>query len=106
MTATAAGRRWRASRMATAVTARPSPPRGGWRRRAWTGPCASHDGPIRWYRMTDGSEILTLFPLADRRNWVAWTPEGFYRDMTTLQRPAGNDGSTSVNSQRVQVSIC
>jgi hypothetical protein len=26
----------------------------------------------------DGREILALMPLADRRNWVAWTPEGFY----------------------------
>ena len=27
---------------------------------------------------TDGREVLALFPLADRRNWVAWTPEGVY----------------------------
>jgi WD40 repeat protein len=36
------------------------------------------DGTIRWHRMDDGREILALMPLADRRNWVAWTPEGFY----------------------------
>jgi hypothetical protein len=28
--------------------------------------------------MEDGRELLALLPLADRRNWVAWTPEGIY----------------------------
>lgn len=36
------------------------------------------DGTIRWHRMEDGREVLAFMPLADRRNWVAWTPEGFY----------------------------
>jgi len=36
------------------------------------------DGTIRWHRMDDGREILAFMPLADRTNWVAWTPEGFY----------------------------
>jgi WD40 repeat protein len=36
------------------------------------------DGTIRWHRLEDGSELLALFPLADRQNWVAWTAEGFY----------------------------
>jgi hypothetical protein len=36
------------------------------------------DGTIRWHRMDDGRELLALFVLKDRQNWVAWTPEGFY----------------------------
>lgn len=36
------------------------------------------DGTIRWHRMNDGQELLAFKPLGDRRNWVAWTPEGFY----------------------------
>jgi len=36
------------------------------------------DGTIRWHRMDDGRELLAFLPLADRKNWVAWTPEGFY----------------------------
>jgi WD40 repeat protein len=36
------------------------------------------DGTIRWHRMDDGRELLALFALADKQNWVAWTPEGFY----------------------------
>lgn len=36
------------------------------------------DGTIRWHRLDDGSELLALFVLADKQNWVAWTPEGFY----------------------------
>jgi hypothetical protein len=28
--------------------------------------------------MDDGREILAFMPLADRTNWVTWTPEGFY----------------------------
>lgn len=36
------------------------------------------DGTIRWHRMDDGRELLAFMVLADRKNWVAWTPEGFY----------------------------
>jgi hypothetical protein len=36
------------------------------------------DGTLRWHRIDDGREILAFMPLADRRNWVAWTPDGFY----------------------------
>ena len=37
------------------------------------------DGTIRWHRLEDGKEVLALMPLADAaKNWVAWTPEGFY----------------------------
>jgi len=38
------------------------------------------DGTIRWHRMSDGVELLAFMPLApaSRRDWVAWTPEGFY----------------------------
>ena len=36
------------------------------------------DGTIRWYRMTDGTELLAFFPHADRKRWVLWTPQGYY----------------------------
>jgi hypothetical protein len=36
------------------------------------------DGTIRWHRMDDGRELLALYVLADKQNWVAWTTEGFY----------------------------
>jgi Caspase domain len=36
------------------------------------------DGTIRWYRMDQGRELLALYGLGDKKNWVAWTPEGFY----------------------------
>jgi hypothetical protein len=36
------------------------------------------DGIIRWHRMDDGRELLALQVLSDKKNWVAWTPEGFY----------------------------
>jgi WD40 repeat protein len=39
---------------------------------------AYDDGTIRWHRMTDGAELIAFMPLADRVNWVAWTPEGYY----------------------------
>lgn len=39
---------------------------------------ALSDGTIRWYRMTDGKELLALFPHADRKRWVLWTPSGYY----------------------------
>jgi WD40 repeat protein len=36
------------------------------------------DGTIRWYRMTDGKELLAFFPHKDRKRWVLWTPGGNY----------------------------
>ena len=37
-----------------------------------------YDGTIRWYRLTDGKEILALFPHPDRKRWILWTPSGYY----------------------------
>jgi len=36
------------------------------------------DGTIRWHRLDNGREILAFFPHADRKRWVAWTPEGYF----------------------------
>jgi WD40 repeat protein len=36
------------------------------------------DGTIRWHRLTDGAEMLTFFPHADRKRWVLWSPSGYY----------------------------
>ncbi len=36
------------------------------------------DGTIRWYRLTDGEELLAFFPHRDGKRWVAWTPLGQY----------------------------
>jgi WD40 repeat protein len=39
---------------------------------------AYDDGTIRWYRLTDGKELLALFIHPDGQRWVAWTPQGYY----------------------------
>ena len=39
---------------------------------------ASDDGTIRWHRADDGRELLALQVLANMKDWVLWTPEGFY----------------------------
>jgi WD40 repeat protein len=39
---------------------------------------ALSDGTLRWYRMSDGREILAYFPHANSRDWIAWTPDGYY----------------------------
>jgi WD40 repeat protein len=36
------------------------------------------DGSIRWYRLTDGKELLAFFPANDRKRWVMWTASGYY----------------------------
>jgi WD40 repeat protein len=36
------------------------------------------DGTIRWYRVSDGKEVLSLFIHPDGKRWIAWTPEGYY----------------------------
>jgi len=39
---------------------------------------ACNDGTIRWYRLSDGKELLAFFPHKDRKRWVAWSPAGYY----------------------------
>jgi WD40 repeat protein len=36
------------------------------------------DGTIRWHRTGDGATLLTLFPHSNRKDWVAYTPSGYY----------------------------
>jgi len=36
------------------------------------------DGTIRWYRLSDGRELLAVFPDPDGKRWVLWTPSGYY----------------------------
>jgi len=36
------------------------------------------DGTIRWYRLSDGKELLAFFPHKDRKRWVLWTSSGYY----------------------------
>ena len=36
------------------------------------------DGTIRWYRMSDGKELLAFFPHKDKKRWAIWTPSGYY----------------------------
>lgn len=36
------------------------------------------DGTIRWLRWQDGGELVALFVEPQTRNWVAWTPSGYY----------------------------
>ncbi|MGA2641948.1 MAG: caspase family protein [Spirochaetia bacterium] len=36
------------------------------------------DGTLRWYRLSDGQLLLTLFPHPDGTRWVLWTPSGYY----------------------------
>jgi hypothetical protein len=36
------------------------------------------DGTVRWHRLSDGAEVLALFVNAKTREWVLWTPQGYY----------------------------
>lgn len=47
---------------------------------------ALDDGTIRWYRWSDGKELLALFVHAPDKRWVAWTPSGYY-----MASPGGED---------------
>jgi len=39
---------------------------------------ALNDGTIRWYRLSDGKNLLNFFPHNDKKRWVLWTPSGYY----------------------------
>ena len=43
-----------------------------------TAAAAFADGTIRWYRVSDGQELLAFFPHNDKKRWVLWTPSGYY----------------------------
>ena len=36
------------------------------------------DGTVRWYKTSNGQEVLALYIHPDRKRWIVWTPEGFY----------------------------
>jgi len=36
------------------------------------------DGTIRWFQLNDGKELLAVFVYKQGREWVAWTPHGFF----------------------------
>jgi WD40 repeat protein len=39
---------------------------------------AISDGTIRWFRYSDGKQLLSFFAHADEKRWVIWTPSGYY----------------------------
>lgn len=39
---------------------------------------AMDDGTIRWYRMSDGALLLTLFAHSDNKRWVLYTANGYF----------------------------
>jgi len=39
---------------------------------------ACGDGTLRWFRYSDGRELLALFIHPKTREWVLWTPKGYY----------------------------
>lgn len=39
---------------------------------------ALRDGTIRWYDWENGRELMALFLQNKGKDWVAWTPEGFF----------------------------
>jgi hypothetical protein len=39
---------------------------------------ALRDGTIRWYRYSDGVEVVAVLPLRSGADWVAWIPPGYY----------------------------
>lgn len=39
---------------------------------------ALSDGTIRWYRLHDGQELLAFYPHTDRKQWIVWTPKGYF----------------------------
>jgi hypothetical protein len=40
------------------------------------------DGTVRWRRWSDGKELLALFVNSKTKQWVAWTPTGYYMAST------------------------
>ena len=58
------------------------------------------DGTIRWRRADDGRELLALQVLANKTDWVLWTPEGFYEATTGAQDVLEMGGQPRSRSKR------
>jgi WD40 repeat protein len=39
---------------------------------------ACGDGTLRWYRLSDGTLLLSMFVQRTDRRWIAWTPDGYF----------------------------
>jgi len=50
---------------------------------------AFSDGTIRWIRYSDGQELLAVFPHANGQDFIAWTPEGYYKASPDGERLIG-----------------
>jgi WD40 repeat protein len=44
------------------------------------------DGTLRWYRYSDGAELLAFFVDVPHKKWIVWTPKGYY-----AASPGGED---------------
>lgn len=47
------------------------------------------DGTVRWYRVKDGQELLALFLHVPTRQWIAWTPKGYYTASSDAEKLIG-----------------
>jgi WD40 repeat protein len=47
------------------------------------------DGTIRWLRLSDGEEVLALFVNVKTREWVLWTPQGYYASLVAGDQNIG-----------------
>lgn len=47
------------------------------------------DGTIRWYRLTDGKELLIFYLHNDKKSWVVWTPSGYYNSSPEAENLIG-----------------
>jgi hypothetical protein len=45
---------------------------------AQIGVAALGAGTIRWYRLSDGKELLSLYVHSITKRWILWTPTGYF----------------------------
>ncbi len=65
---------------------------------------AYSDGTIRWYRASDGHELLAFFPNKDGKRWVLWTPSGYYDASPGGRRSYRLDMSIAARTRRLTFS--
>lgn len=60
---------------------------------------AAHgDGTIRWYRMDDGLNFLSVFTHPDNQRWISWSPAGYYDSSPNASELIGWSMNNGLNS--------
>ena len=61
------------------------------------------NGVLRWLNYTDGKPLFSLYLSPETRDWIIWTPQGYFDTSSAFFNPLLFDTSTSVSNSLSQL---